>query len=492
MFIRPILFSVLTVVAISCNQNIKNEPQAPQSQSRFINPPNEKWNVPYKEYTVEAAQGDTLFYPTGSILEFPANAFVDKQGKPITGKVQVKYREFSSPIDFYLAGIPMQYDSAGKKYLFSSSAMCEVYAYKDGEPVFVNPASKPVFNIATNNDEPGHNLYHLDTVQRKWVYEGDNKIISLTSDKDSAVSHDVDEVFVNIEPPVKPQEANEKTPVIRIEIDTASLKEFMGYNNLQFQLEPNQEFNAADTLQEWTNIEVQKGSVKGQYVVKFSNNKKSVFYKARPVFESKDYKAALKEFDKRNKEYQSKIATKRKIEGAQKRKYKIDSLKNAKELAENVEVERLNALIAKRNKVLNEARFHNLFRNFSVSRWGTWNCDKTMPGNTQNIIPVFVDSKGNRLKLETIGVLYKRIYGYQNSIDNETITLDKDGSNMIVGLFNGRFAYLTYDKYDEYIKSRKGVIEEKPVLIMEILSDKDCNYDYIKSIASPIQQAIDR
>jgi hypothetical protein len=491
MSIRPFLIIGLIAAIVSCNQNIKKEPQAPQNQSRFIDPPNEKWDVPYKEYSVEAAKGDTIFYESGSILEFPANAFVDKQGKVVTGKVQVKYREFSTPIDFYLAGIPMQYDSAGKNYLFSSSAMCEVYAYKDGERVFVNPAAKPVFNIATDNDEPGHSLYYLDTVQRNWVYEGANKIMHIApANDDSAVSRIVDEISINIDPPVKPQEANDKTPVIRIEIDTASMKEFMGYNNLKFQLEPGQQFNAADTLQEWTNVELQKGSSKGLYVVKFSNKKKSVVYKARPVFESKDYKAALKEFDKKNKEYQSKIATRKKIEAAQKKKYKVDSLRNAKTLAENGEIERLNAMIAKRNKAMNNDRFHNLFRSFSINRWGAWNCDKSALPNTQSITPVFADSKGNELKLEALGVLYKRIYGYQRSFNNETILLDKDGGNMVVGLVNGRFAYFTYDKYDELLKSKNGVIEEKPVLTMEILSDKDCNYEYIKSIASPVQQAI--
>jgi len=483
MSIRPILVSVLVVAVMSCNQNIKNEPQAPQSQARFINPPNEKWNIPYKEYTVEASRGDTLFHPSGSILEFPANAFVDKQGKLITGKVQVKYREFSSPIDFYLAGIPMQYDSAGKNYLFSSSAMCEIYAYKDGEPVFVNPASKPIINMATDNGEPGHNLYYLDTVQKRWVYEGANKIIHLASAKDSA-THDVAEVAaMNIEPPVKPQEANDKTPVIRIEIDTSSLKEFMGYNNLQFQLEPNQQFNPSDTLQEWTNVEVQKGSSKGQYVVKFGNNKKSVLYKAKPVFESKDYKAALKEFDKKNKEYQSKIAARRKMEAAQ----------VGKKFREKTEAERLNEII-ERNRALSEFRFHNLFRSFTISRWGGHNCDMLVSDNsnpTKNVKPVFIDSAGNKLKLEIIGVLYKSIYGYQSSYDNETVPLDTKGSNMIVGLVSGRLAYLTYDKYDEFLKSKNGIIGEKPVFVMEILSNKDCNYEYIKSIASPVQQAID-
>lgn len=45
--------------------------------------------------------------------------------------VKITYREFADPIDFFVSGIPMEYDSAGRKYNFESSGMCEINAYKD-------------------------------------------------------------------------------------------------------------------------------------------------------------------------------------------------------------------------------------------------------------------------------------------------------------------------------------------------------------------------
>jgi hypothetical protein len=67
---------------------------------------------------------------------------LDDQGKVITGKVIVRFKEFSDALDQYLTGVPMTYDSAGKKFQFVSSAMCEIKAEKDGLPVHVNPAHK--------------------------------------------------------------------------------------------------------------------------------------------------------------------------------------------------------------------------------------------------------------------------------------------------------------------------------------------------------------
>lgn len=480
MSIRPLLIVGLVVAIVSCNQNIKNEPQAPQAPqntSRFIHPPNEKMDIPYKEYSVDAAKGDTIVYESGSILQFPANAFVDKQGKVVTGKVQVKYREFSSPIDFYLAGIPMQYDSAGKSYTFSSSAMCEVYAYKDGEPVFVNQASKPVFSIATDNDEPGHNVYYLDTTNKKWLYEGANKIIRKAPVKASSkATAIVDEMVINIEPPVKPEEANDKTPVIRIEIDTASIKEFMGYNNLQFQLEPDQQFNPADTLQEWTNVELKKGSSKGQYLVKFSNNKKSVLYKARPVFESKDYKAALKEFDRKNKEYQSQIAARRKADAAQIKKYRQDSLANELQAKKNAEAREIN------EKTVEAAWSGVMLRNFAINQFGVWNCDTPISPDMLKVETTYTDSAGNKLQLRDVAVLYKSIRSCRFFDDDKSAFFDKKGKNMIVAMANDKFAYLTYEDYDKVLQANNGVMGGKQKFVMRLLPAKYSNCFYIRDL----------
>jgi hypothetical protein len=74
------------------------------------------------------------------MLYFPPQSLLDDKGKVITGKVTIRFREFADALDQYLAGIPMTYDSAGKKSQFVSSAMCEIKAEKDGLPVHVNPA----------------------------------------------------------------------------------------------------------------------------------------------------------------------------------------------------------------------------------------------------------------------------------------------------------------------------------------------------------------
>jgi hypothetical protein len=124
-----------------------------------IRPPLPQANVPYSEYPVNAAKGDTLFHHTGSIIVLPPNAFVDAKGQVVNGTVTLRYREFDGPVNFYLSGIPILCDSAGKQYVFESFGMNEILAYREGQPLSVNPASKPSIYMATQNGTSAHQLY---------------------------------------------------------------------------------------------------------------------------------------------------------------------------------------------------------------------------------------------------------------------------------------------------------------------------------------------
>src|SRR5580698_4924840 len=98
---------VLLFILFSCNQTVqKTTTPLITRADNFIKPPLAGVDVPFKEYKVDAEKGDTIFYKTGSIILFPPNAFVDENGNLIKGEVQIKYREFTNPIDLYLSGIP--------------------------------------------------------------------------------------------------------------------------------------------------------------------------------------------------------------------------------------------------------------------------------------------------------------------------------------------------------------------------------------------------
>src|SRR4029077_5092939 len=69
----------------------------------YIHPPINGVDVPYKKYSVDASKGGTIVYKRSKII-IPAATFCDAKGNDITGKVDIKYREFHTPIDFFVSG----------------------------------------------------------------------------------------------------------------------------------------------------------------------------------------------------------------------------------------------------------------------------------------------------------------------------------------------------------------------------------------------------
>lgn len=63
---------IFVLLMAACKQQEKKEEEATvtvtASLTPFITPPIKSADVPYKEYEVDAAKGDTLIYPTGSII----------------------------------------------------------------------------------------------------------------------------------------------------------------------------------------------------------------------------------------------------------------------------------------------------------------------------------------------------------------------------------------------------------------------------------------
>lgn len=489
-------FLVLVLFA-ACNSSDKKA--GATGEDRFVNPPIAGVVKPFENYKVQAERGDTLYHHSGSMLLFQPNAFLDKQGKVVTGMVDIKYREFNSPIDFYLNGISMNYDSSGTGYTLESSGMCEILAFQNGEPVFVNPVSKPEIILSSSTDAPGHNIYYLDTVKRNWVYEEPSEVVAVnsTATNTSTATAAIAQPPV---PPVMPGKVEGDRPVIKIVIDTASFKELMAYDNLKFQIdEKEKNFKEADANEEWNDVELQREGSKGLYKIKFTNAKRTVTYSARPVLEGADYSKALKQFEKNNARYKKDMAARLEQQDRDKQQYLRDTLRNLRMAEENARIARLNLLAEAHNrkvdsldsaivreqrerKLMKEAVEDNarLYRGFSITRFGIYNCDRALQPDYLPITVNFLDGSGQPLQVSNVAVVYSDINSLVQFGDNK-IRLKKNGEVMIFGKVDGRFAYVDYDAFRTADKSEGSTSINLPVKVVE---EKDNNYEYIAAIAS--------
>ncbi|HYG53560.1 MAG TPA: leucine-rich repeat domain-containing protein [Flavobacteriales bacterium] len=87
-------------------------------------------------------------------LIIPENAFVDEEGKVVTGNVELNYREFFDPISIAFSGINMRVDTNVNGAFMASAGMFEINMKKDGKEVFPNPAAeiKAEFTPAQTGD----------------------------------------------------------------------------------------------------------------------------------------------------------------------------------------------------------------------------------------------------------------------------------------------------------------------------------------------------
>ena len=347
----------------------------------MVLPPLKGLDVPYENFSFDAAKGDTLFTLNGSIIIFPRNAVLNAKGETVTGNIEVRTREFNDPFDYSIAGIPMNYDSAGSQYKFISSAMIDITAYKNGEKLQVNPAAKPQLNLVSTNKERKTNLYKLDTVNGKWINRGIDEVNlvrlknvatdGLTNDRiyagatmDSSIEVNGDADFFAADSakpiPAPPQKASNLNPLINVMIDPGSFKELLVYDGLKFEVIDTKAGKVEeDSKMDWDNIELIRGDANGTYKVIFSAKNRKAIYNVKPVLEGKEFVAAEKLYQEKLKEF-TKLQTERKKDEADNQKLLMQQDVATKQLEEdnkkiaelNKKTVELNKLIAIRNKFI--------------------------------------------------------------------------------------------------------------------------------------------
>lgn len=360
-----------------------------QNGKRRITPPVKGLNVAFAAYSLDAVHGGTLEHGSGSKLVFPANAFVDASGNAVTGKVDIQYREFRDQVDFFLSGIPMQYDSAGTTYQFESAGMLEIAAFVNGKVVYLKK-DKPV-EVQFASSKPGlqYNVYEFDTAAGNWDFHGkdivkkedkgqkpNDKHAPLSTDEQLVVKQlqtvrdreiaDVKRSAIVPEEPAKPLKANHKKNRFRVEFSKVEFPEMASYEEVLWEVDESRTPFDRDYMYkgEWESVVIAKGAFKGKYKLTFSRGKESVSYDAYPVFDGKKYDDAIRVFDQKFEDYSNAVARREEALKASQKRYE-DALEQ-KGLAPDL------SRLANAGQVLDNL----VMRVFTINNFGIYNCDQ--------------------------------------------------------------------------------------------------------------------
>lgn len=493
----------ISVISLDEKQFVKSEiilssTQYPED-TPCINPPLKDLKVKETTYIVENKNEKTIQHPSGTIIEIPKNAF-EINGKPVEGKVKIKYKEYKDQVDILLSGIPMHYDSANTGYVLESAGMIQINGFQNDIPVVIADGKSIKISFPTDDNSQRFNLYELDTANNKWNYMGkpsltnetptiigldreevivelneeETLIIQITGDslniKTNKVSEnnytssidqiqtDLDDVREEIKEleknvPVKPMKSKNKNRQFNLEVDPEEFQELSEYKEVLFEVIENTEFNNSLYSIEWDDVmleEVEKGVM---YRMKLYKDDNITNLMVRPVFEGKNMEEAIKKFET----YSKKLELKKEEERKLKEKYDKAYQKYMQELERIQQEQKLREEMAKNLKKRVDFA-NNLRMSFEIERFGTWNCDSPVPQpKGKTVTANFSSIAGTSLILGTVYLIERNrnaIFPYDHSQFNK-LKFNPDENNILVGFTSDdQIAIYSAEKFNE-VKDKK-------------------------------------
>ncbi len=320
------------------------------NEQPFVFTPMEKLEKSGTVFKVEGTEGGIFEYESGSKVSVPANAFVSNNGEIVSGEVELRYKEYTDFIDFFIAGMPMKYDSASATYQLISTGMIDIQAFQNGEPVQINPKKALEVELVSNiNYNPIHQYraYQADETNKNWAYnlpiviepiltgdlkkQMDDYLTNFNSSGSDAVQsvrgieaniqqikatqntalQEIDATIPMPTKPIKPQESNPNNNVTDFDFDEVSKEDpriaelAKKYGNLLWEVSADQnEAFAKASAEEWDDIKWAKVG-EDQYSVTMIDEttpSKNVQLIVKTVLAGGDYQKALQD-------YEAKLAT---------------------------------------------------------------------------------------------------------------------------------------------------------------------------------------
>ncbi|MFY9309844.1 MAG: hypothetical protein WAQ28_12425 [Bacteroidia bacterium] len=375
---------------------------APFISKNKVSPPFANADIKFKNYSINAQRGLKIkYFETGSVITIPDSAFVDTNGKIIKGKVDIKYREFHDPADFFVSGIPMTYDSAGEKYHFESAGMLEMLAFQNGNPVFLNPEKRIVIEMLSLQTDDKFNIYKYSPLQGNWKYIQKDKAIPLdqpAGSNNALLTANMDNSTKTNEPLIAPVKSDASKYHFDIEIDSAEFPELSYYKGILFEVDKKEKnFDPLYASTTWNDIVLEKGRRRGSYLMTLIKGTESHRFEAQPVLEGSNYERAVVAYKNqrmiRKKKEQEIQRLNDSAYNALKRKMDEDN--------ERIKNTRENAISRIETKDI-------VLRTFSINGFGIWNsdCPSAFPKGEQ-FAGIYKDTLGNSLKLNTVYLVEK-------------------------------------------------------------------------------------
>ena len=384
----------------------------------FIQPPFEELSVEGDIFKVNTNKGGVFKNKHGSIIRIPKFAFLNKKRKVLSNQiVDIKFTEYKDVVDQIISGIPMNYDSAGVKYMFSSAGMIKIGTVLDDSTIILNPEKPIEIEIKSQYSSGDYSFYCLNKEDKKWDYLGkdsvgisdngklsDNQFLTKFPEiqesniviPDNLVQAELQKApeyqksikkriqiqkeieLLNNSQPYKPIKADKNAKKFRLDIIETDNPELVPYKDIQFQLTAGEEINPKHTHENWNKVNLKKTEGK-KLIVTFSktNSADQLQYIVIPVLEDNDFEKAHKKYIN----HMSKIKTQTKALSETEKKINFFKKKIRSQQVDKAitiaKLERLERIATfEKTKLISNKTAENVTRYFKVADFGIFNSDK--------------------------------------------------------------------------------------------------------------------
>ena len=290
-------------------------------------------NVQKSFTTFSIENTDTLLTAkSGSTIKIPASAFVNKDGKAITGKVDIQYKELHDHVDMFLAGLPQTSKHKNRQ----TAAAIQIQGYQNGEAVYINKDKNLQVALHTNlpkNIEVAQlQIFSYDKVQDNWNYQiadkveivsnnqnnnnntaaNDSNIVennyNLNSEKELLAQ--LDKRFAKPLLPTKQNKSAENREVFDIDFAKEEFPEFANLQNILWvATEKDIPYQQKDKNRDWHTMKINQNK-DGSYQLFLKDNNGELSFKVEPI--ASNVEEAEKLYQNQMADYQLKLKNRQK------------------------------------------------------------------------------------------------------------------------------------------------------------------------------------
>ncbi len=384
-----------------------------------------------KTFTVDNTTGGQFNYPSGTVINVPANAVTYANGKTVEGDFEIQYTEYRNSADVALSGIPMKFEKSGENLNFSSVGMYEIKGFQGDTELQLQKPISVDFNCTKIVDNAS--FYKLDENTNEW------KLI-----------RPIETEEFGMEPAIQEQ-------VIAIAAD--DIKENLNWHSyntegMDFTVRSGDQFPEEIEIElnrkAWKNFNKLQGRMSIDTMVQRTDTDK------RLIFAKEDNMIALRA---------SIFAGKFKEED----NFGVNGIfKGQSKVWEDDGNRSSGTLLAE--GMGKGHTYPTIVKGLNTPEFGVYNCDQIYrTGATKTIRPIYVDAKtGKQIRNADVACLMDLTYNGSFSFNPSYVTYNPKGKNALLLTTSNNKTYLISS--DQFTKTNFG--EEKPTLEMTDVTEQ--------------------